>query len=81
MSEENFVNPFSDFGNIVYGERFINRRDSIRAVENRVIRPREPGNLAIIGDYRIGNLSLELHNLNAGNEQGGKSNSCRKKAL
>jgi len=26
-------------------------------------------------------LSLELHNLNAGNEQGGKSNSCRKKAL
>jgi len=58
MPERDFANPFSDYGNIVYGERFINRRDSIRAVENRVIRPKEPGNLAIIGDYRIGKSSL-----------------------
>lgn len=58
MSNRDFVNPFSDYGNIVYGDRFINRRDSIRAVENRVIRPKEPGNLAIIGDYRIGKSSL-----------------------
>lgn len=63
MSEPNFANPFSDYGNIIYGERFINRHDSIRAVENRVIRPREPGNLAIIGDYRIGKSSLVYHSI------------------
>ncbi len=53
-----FENPFSDYGNIVYGERFIGRHDSLRIVENRVIRPKEPGNLAILGDYRIGKSSL-----------------------
>ena len=53
-----FENPFADYGNIVRGERFIGRRDSLRVIENRVIRPREPGNLAIIGDYRIGKSSL-----------------------
>ncbi len=54
----NFENPFADYGGIVRGERFIGRSDSLRIVENRVIRPREPGNLAIIGDYRIGKSSL-----------------------
>jgi len=53
-----FENPFSNYGKIVRGERFIGRRDSLRVIENRVIRPREPGNLAIIGDYRIGKSSL-----------------------
>jgi len=53
-----FENPFADFGNIVRGQRFIGRLDGLRAVENRVIRPQEPGNLAIIGDYRIGKSSL-----------------------
>ncbi|MBM3150061.1 MAG: ATP-binding protein, partial [Chloroflexi bacterium] len=58
MKTLDFENPFADYGNIVRGERFIGRRDSLRVVENRVIRPREPGNLAIIGDYRIGKSSL-----------------------
>lgn len=53
-----FENPFADYGNIVSGERFIGRHDDLRVVENRVIRPREPGNLAIIGDYRVGKSSL-----------------------
>jgi len=53
-----FENPFSDYGSIVHGERFIGRHDSLRVVENRVIRPKEPGNLAIVGDYRIGKSSL-----------------------
>ncbi len=53
-----FENPFSDYGNIVHGERFIGRRESLGIVENRIIRPKEPGNLAIIGDYRIGKSSL-----------------------
>jgi len=53
-----FENPFADYGNIVRGERFIGRRDDLRVIENRVIRPREPGNLAIIGEPRIGKSSL-----------------------
>jgi len=63
MTERDLVNPFSDYGAIVYGERFINRRDSIRTVENRVIRPKEPGNLAIFGNYRIGKSSLVYHSI------------------
>lgn len=53
-----FENPFADYGNIVRGERFIGRHESIRVIENRVINPREPGNLAIIGEPRIGKSSL-----------------------
>ncbi len=63
MIKCNVVNPFSDYGSIVYGERFINRRDGIQTVENRVIRPSEPGNLAIIGDCRIGKSSLVYHSI------------------
>lgn len=54
----NFCNPFADYGSIVRGERFIGRSDGINDIENRVIRPSEPGNLAIIGNYRIGKSSL-----------------------
>jgi len=53
-----FENPFADYGTIVRGERFIGRRDDLRVIENRVIRPREAGNLAIIGEPRIGKSSL-----------------------
>jgi len=53
-----FENPFADYGNIVRGDRFIGRHDNIRVIENRVINPREPGNLAIIGEPRIGKSSL-----------------------
>jgi hypothetical protein len=53
-----FENPFAEYGNIVCGDRFIGRQVSLRVIENRVIRPHEPGNLAIIGDYRIGKSSL-----------------------
>lgn len=63
MPERDFVNPFSDYGTIVYGERFIDRRDSMRVIENRVIRPTEPGNLAVIGDYRVGKSSLVYHSI------------------
>ena len=51
-------NPFSDYGNIVTSNRFIGREDSLRVIANRVTRPQEPGNLAIIGDPRIGKSSL-----------------------
>ncbi len=55
---QDFENPFADYGNIVRGERFIGRRDDLQVIEGRVIRPREAGNLAIIGDHRIGKSSL-----------------------
>ena len=55
---DDFKNPFADYGNIVYGDRFIGRKDDLRIVEDRVIHPRESGNLAIIGEPRIGKSSL-----------------------
>lgn len=58
MITPEFENPFSDYGNIVRGERFIGRRDSLKVIENRVTRPREPGNLAIMGEPRVGKSSL-----------------------
>ena len=51
-------NPFADYGKIVHGERFIGRRQIIRVIENRIIKPKDPGNLAIIGMHRIGKSSL-----------------------
>ena len=56
--DRSFDNPFADYGNIVRGKRFVGRSNDLRVVENRVIRPPEPGNLAIVGDYRIGKSSL-----------------------
>ena len=54
----NFENPFSDYGKIVRGERFIGRRQIISVVESRIIQPINPGNLAIVGVHRIGKSSL-----------------------
>ncbi|GAK57060.1 hypothetical protein U27_04024 [Candidatus Vecturithrix granuli] len=51
-------NPFAASGTIVYGDRFIGRWDDLKVVANRVVTPDEPGNLAIIGDHRIGKSSL-----------------------
>lgn len=53
-----FQNPFAGSGNIVSGSRFIGRKNGLQAIENRVIRPLEPGNLAIIGEPRVGKSSL-----------------------
>ncbi len=53
-----FENPFADYGNIVRGERFIGRKENLRVIESRIVRPKEPGNLAIIGEPRIGKSSL-----------------------
>ena len=54
----NFENPFSDYGKIVRGERFIGRGQIIGVVESRIIQPTNPGNLAIVGVHRIGKSSL-----------------------
>lgn len=52
------LNPFADYGKIIYGDRFIGRLDSIRVIESRIINPPKPANLAIIGLPRIGKSSL-----------------------
>src|SRR5438132_4496821 len=51
-------NPLADYGTIVSGSRFIGRHDGLNAIDARVLRPAEPGNLAIIGQPRIGKSSL-----------------------
>ncbi len=54
----NIENPFADYGTIVCGNRFIGRKESLKIIENRVLRPKDSGNLAIIGEPRIGKSSL-----------------------
>ena len=54
----NFENPFTNYGEIVRSERFIGRHKILNAIENRIIYPTNPGNLAIIGVHRIGKSSL-----------------------
>ena len=53
-----FENPFADYGKIVRGARFIGRKKMIGVIENRIIQPVDPGNMAIIGMHRIGKSSL-----------------------
>src|SRR5437764_7736122 len=50
-------NPFGDYGNIVYGSRFIGRRSYLQEIEARVVQS-PGGNLAIIGQRRVGKSSL-----------------------
>lgn len=52
------MNPFADYGRIIHGDRFIGRKTIINNIENRIIHPNTPGNLAIIGMHRIGKSSL-----------------------
>ena len=53
-----FENPFADYGGIVHGDRFIGRQESLDTIDSRLIQPREPANLAIIGQPRSGKSSL-----------------------
>ena len=52
------MNPFANYGRIVHGNRFIGRKTILNNIENRIIHPDSPGNLAIIGMHRIGKSSL-----------------------
>ena len=53
----NTQNPFSDFGSIVKGVRFVGRKKEIEAIQNRVL-GQNYGNIAIMGLPRIGKTSL-----------------------
>jgi AAA+ ATPase superfamily predicted ATPase len=56
--EPGFANPFASYGHTVTGDYFIGRRNALRVIENRIIYPPTPGNLAIIGLRKIGKSSL-----------------------
>lgn len=58
----NIKNPFSDFGKIVQGDRFIGRSKEITQIHNRLL-GKNYGNLAIIGLPRIGKSSLAFNAL------------------
>jgi len=53
-----FNNPFANCGTIVCGDNFFGRKQFLKMIENRIIQPLEPGNIAIIGLPRIGKSSL-----------------------
>lgn len=57
MAAQSLTNPFSDFGSIVYGDRFVGRKRALKTLEQRVI-GNSYGNLAIMGLPRIGKSSL-----------------------
>lgn len=57
MATESLSNPFSDFGSIVFGQRFVGRERALKVIEQRVL-GNNFGNLAIMGLPRIGKSSL-----------------------
>lgn len=56
----NTNNPFSDFGKIVTGERFVGRKKEITQIHSRLL-GKNYGNLSIVGLPRVGKSSL-AHN-------------------
>jgi len=57
MAAETLNNPFSDFGSIVSGQRFVGRKKALETITQRVLGDNY-GNLAIMGLPRIGKSSL-----------------------
>src|SRR5690606_19334885 len=51
-------NPFDGYGHIIRGHQFIGRTHALQSIKDRIVSASEPGNLAIIGDHRIGKSSL-----------------------
>jgi hypothetical protein len=58
MSRVQDTNPFANYGHIVRGNQFIGRKSIIRSIQERLLLSHEPGNLALVGDHRVGKSSL-----------------------
>ncbi len=54
-------NPFDGYDAAAIGTHFIERGAALRVIEQRVLAPREPGNLSILGLPRTGKTSLVYH--------------------
>jgi len=57
MANQSLISMFSDYGKIVYGDRFVGRKKEIAQIEQRVL-GKNYGNLAVMGMPRIGKSSL-----------------------
>jgi hypothetical protein len=55
-------NPFSDFGGIIKGDRFVGRKSELNQIQKRLL-GESFGNLAIIGLPRIGKSSLAWNSI------------------
>lgn len=62
MATKTLNNPFSGYGVIVCGERFVGRQDAINTIRQRVL-GQEFSNLSITGLPKIGKSSLVYHSL------------------
>lgn len=62
-NQKSLVNPFSDYGGIVFGDAFFGRESKIQTITERVIDAVEPGCISIVGLPRIGKSSLAWHTL------------------
>lgn len=60
------INPFANYGPLVYGERFIGRLQALGQIWRRVIE--SGGNLSIIGERRVGKSSLAYQALLANDD-------------
>ena len=56
-------NPFSGYGGIVSGDNFIGRISDKQVIIRSLIESKNPGNLAIVGEPRIGKSSLVYESL------------------
>jgi len=57
MANQSLISMFSDYGKIVWGDRFVGRKKEIAQIEQRVL-GKNYGNLAVMGLPRIGKSSL-----------------------
>ena len=48
MASESLINPFSDYGTAVWGNRFVGREEELRTIKDRVLGVNY-GNLSIVG--------------------------------
>ena len=56
------LNPFSGYGTIVYGQRFVGRQEDVKVIRDRVLGD-EYSNIAITGLPKIGKSSLVWQSL------------------
>lgn len=63
VPQRNNLNPFSNYGAIVFGSDFVGRESAIQTIRERVINADEPGCISIVGLPRIGKSSLVWHTL------------------
>src|SRR5688500_9393632 len=57
------INPFANYGAIVFGNDFVGRDEIIKTINDRVVYANEPGCISIVGLPKVGKSSLVWHTL------------------